>query len=30
MIRDVNLTKPVLPEAKFVEFEFDLPRAPQS
>lgn len=28
MIRDVNLTKPVLPEAKFVEFEFDLPLGP--
>jgi hypothetical protein len=28
MIRDVDLTKPVPPEAKFVEFEFDLPQGP--
>jgi hypothetical protein len=28
MIRDVDLTKPVQPEAKFVDFEFDLPQGP--
>jgi hypothetical protein len=28
MIREVNLTKPVPREAKFVEFEFDLPQGP--
>jgi hypothetical protein len=28
MIRDVDLTKPVTPEAKFVEFAIDLPKGP--